>query len=236
MPPKKEKKTKRNKRYGKYQKKSKKYYGNSLSYPISSKTLGIPTTQVVRMRYATDVQLVLGLPGLIGYHYFRANSIYDPDYTATGHTMAGYNNMFALYNHYLVLGSKITVTWSNGAGETAADVPCRVGTFIDADASIAATNYYELLENGKGTSKVIATGNANLHQTTKTTAIYSPKKFFNIQDPKDLRESLGSQFGANPSEGAFFAVWAQPIGSYTANLTANVIIDMVVSFGEPKTI
>lgn len=222
------KKTKRTRR-GKTNRSLNLYYG-------INKTLGIPLNQRVKMRYVTDVPLNLTLPGLIGYHYFRANSIYDPDYTATGHTMAGYNNMFALYNHYLVVGSKITVTWSNGAGETSGDVPCRVGTFIDADASIGATNYYELIENGHGSSRLMASGNSNLYKITRTGATYSPKKFFNVQDPKDLRESLGSQFGANPSEGAFFAVWAQPLGAYTANLTANVVIDYTVVFGEPKTI
>jgi len=41
---------------------------------------------------------------------FRANSCYDPDYTATGHQPMYFDNFALFYNRYRVLASKITVT------------------------------------------------------------------------------------------------------------------------------
>jgi len=42
---------------------------------------------------------------------FRANGLYDPDATlGAGHQPYGFDQLMALYNRYVVLGAKITVT------------------------------------------------------------------------------------------------------------------------------
>lgn len=43
-------------------------------------------------------------------YQFRANSVYDPDYTGIGHQPMYFDNFASLYTKYRVLSSKITVT------------------------------------------------------------------------------------------------------------------------------
>jgi len=43
---------------------------------------------------------------------FRGNSIYDPDYSGAGTRALGAYEMASIYNHYRVVGSRITVTAS----------------------------------------------------------------------------------------------------------------------------
>ena len=73
-----------------------------------------PATKVAKLKYVQEVSIDINDPGLltngIGIHTFRANGCYDPDY-ALGvgqHQPRGWNQFEALYNEYVVLGSKIT--------------------------------------------------------------------------------------------------------------------------------
>ena len=73
-----------------------------------------PRVKLARLRYVQEVEIDTQVPGVltngIGIHTFRANGCYDPDY-ALGigqHQPRSWNQYEALYNEYVVLGSKIT--------------------------------------------------------------------------------------------------------------------------------
>lgn len=219
-----------------YKKKKSTYRRKKYASPIPMGTsLGVPQSRTVRMRYSTDVEIASNA-GVMGVHYFRANSVYDPDATGAGHSPAGFSTMQSLYQHYVVIGSKISITWSNNSSSTTSEVPTRVGVFLNDDNSLGVSNYWELIENGRGTSKMIGSGNSNLYHVTRTMGKFSAKRFFNITDVKDNRNTLGAAVTTNPSEEAYFAVWSQAIGTGTAALAANVTIDYIVTFGEPIVI
>jgi len=66
---------------------------------------------VTRVRYCDNFNLACTAAGSIGKQYMRLNSLYDPDQTGTGH-QTYWNTQFAqIYNRYVVLGSKMTVTF-----------------------------------------------------------------------------------------------------------------------------
>lgn len=51
------------------------------------------------------------------FNVFRANSVFDPDFTGVGTTAAGYGQLASLYSRYRVMGLKATVSFvNNGAG------------------------------------------------------------------------------------------------------------------------
>lgn len=210
----------------------KRKYNKKRSNPYTLSRLGVPTARVVRMKYVDNVTLT-STSGVMAVHYFRANGLYDPDYTGTGHSPAGYTSMAALFNHYIVMGSKIKVTWSNDPGNTSGDPPTRCGVFLNDDVTLASLNYQDLIENGRGQSRLVGSGNANFYSTTSTTGTYSPRKFFNIVDPQDKSDTIGAGIAGNPSEEAIFAVWAQAIGGGSSTLSANIEIDFLVRFQEP---
>jgi len=66
-----------------------------------------PKTLRVKFPYADEIFLTPGLSG--AYHLFRANDLYDPDYTATGHQPLGFDQYMLFYQHFVIVSSKIVV-------------------------------------------------------------------------------------------------------------------------------
>ena len=76
---------------------------------------GFPDRHVARLKYCDFVTLNATASGsavpLI--HHFRANSLYDPDQSSSGHQPRGFDELAAIYDHYCVIGSKIKVSFEN---------------------------------------------------------------------------------------------------------------------------
>lgn len=71
-----------------------------------------PNSKMVRHKYVDTVTMsVAGAPGVAQLYQFRANSMYDPDYTGVGHQPMFRDEMAAQYKHYTVLRSNIIVTF-----------------------------------------------------------------------------------------------------------------------------
>ena len=60
-------------------------------------------------------------PAVVPVHVLRMNSIYDPDYTTTGHQPMGRDQLAELYNRYRVLGFSYEV-W--GSETSTPPLPC----------------------------------------------------------------------------------------------------------------
>lgn len=83
---------------------------NQMSRFISSFN-PFPAVHYATLRYCTNITLVVTTASQASTHYFRANSIHDPDYSGTvfGGQPYGHDTYSNIYNHYQVLGSTITV-------------------------------------------------------------------------------------------------------------------------------
>lgn len=188
---------------------------------------GQPKSKVVKMRYADQIALNAGI-GAAAFYTFRAGSIFDPDYTGTGHQPMGHDQWAQFYNHYVVLGAKITVTFSN---EDAGD-PMIAGVLLNDDTSLTSATVTSIIENGKGAYCHLDTGGGP--GIRRISQKYSAKKFFKC-DVKD-RTDLKATFGTNPTEDAYFVVWtaAMNTGSDPSVVYATVKIDYIVLMSEPK--
>lgn len=188
---------------------------------------GQPKWKVVKMRYVEQLSLNAGIAAIAG-HTFRANSIFDPDQSGAGHQPMGHDEWSSFYNHYTVLGSKITVTFSNQH----ANDPMVAGVFLNDDTALASSSVTSLIENAKGPyCHLDSAGGTGVRRLTKK---FSAKKFFKC-DVKD-RTDLKASFGTNPSEEAYFLVWtaAMNTGSDPSAVYATVKIDYIVLMSEPK--
>lgn len=56
-----------------------------------------------------------------GRYFFRANDMFDPDYTSTGHQPLGFDQWMSLYNKFTVTSSKIKVVFNNTTDYVSAD-------------------------------------------------------------------------------------------------------------------
>jgi len=197
----------------------------------SFRSMGVPASfpsniKFAKLRYVEDIKLDTQAAGVISHYVYRCGSIYDPNYTGTGHQPYGYDTYATLFNHYTVVGAKM---WVRNAPTSSTVNPVYIGTHLSPGVTPAYTTPSEFVEARKGTSKLFNMVNRSCTLTCK----YSAKKFFNLRDVRDNVDRLGSPFGGNPVEDAFFIIW------YTCQETtvawrAQIVIDYIVLFSEPK--
>lgn len=216
---------------------------------------GFPNKKLVKLRYVSQRLMdcgldVNGVPNGIGTCLIRANDLYDPENsvmgsTTGGHQPMGFDQWSAIYNHFTVVGSKITVKFVNTgithvvpglAGIMLTDAP-RIGP------SLFITTLEQLMENRLRTQPTTAglvLGNGN-SETTKTMR-FSARKFFGKSViGEDIYRGSAS---AGPSEEAYFEVYYAPMGGAPAIgaqvmnnpgiITAIIQVDYIALFTEPK--
>lgn len=200
---------------------------------------GFPGRNIVRLRYAERIDIAPAAPASFGFHNFCANGIWDPNITGTGHQPMGFDQWAGFYNHYVVIGSKITVKWQLGTPNEGLNV-IFVGTKITDDAGpiITTGNLFENLSE-RGFSYKMFNPNSNMIRPVTTRSSYSPKKFFNVANVKDNFDRLGALVTANPTEQAVYQLWyanSRDVSLGGVLMQAFVTIDYIVMFSEPKDI
>lgn len=73
---------------------------------VGTKITILPNRMYRTVKYG-DVYDINPSAGVTGVQVFRANGLYDPDATATGHQPRGHDEYAAMYNHFRVLRSRI---------------------------------------------------------------------------------------------------------------------------------
>jgi len=191
---------------------------------------------MVKLTYADQIRLDPTVGGVPKTYVFRANSLFDPDYSFTGHQPLYYDQYSAIYKAYKVYGSKITITGANDYSDQANImgnlVVCNV-TLDPADES----SYTEAIERRKAKYR-------QCQERRPFTLIhhYSAKKLHQIKDVKDAVELEGltgnSGTGTNPGQEAYFVISAHPLykGSDPYSACLNVKIEYIACFFQPRKI
>lgn len=186
---------------------------------------GMPKVRRARLRYSDTVELTSTLGGL-GIYKFRANSIHDPDFDSIGHQPMGHDQWAQLYNHYVVVGAKITVKCLASATVAAGAMGC----YISDDTSVPYSTLDGFIESKRGSWRTFT------HQRNAVSfhTNFSTKKFFNITDIKDNFDRLGALVGSNPLDSAMFNLYYFDLSNLTSSYKAMITIDYIVDYSEPK--
>lgn len=190
--------------------------------------------RLVKMRYLT-YGTITTVGGAMNAQIFRANSIFDPDYSGVGHQPSFHDVYAQLWTKYLVVGSKLRFRFIPYfiTGDTSAAQTVHVcGIKLDSDNTFG-TDYDTYIEdqNQKFTYHASDIGTRLKYLTSN----FSSKKFFGYKDHKDNINRYGANFGSNPSEDAYFVVWAQDNQKSAGGvLRWHAIVDYAVLLMEPK--
>jgi len=196
----------------------------------------IPPTMMVKLRYVEQIKLDPGVGGTLANYFYRANSLYDPNYSGVGHQFYGYDQICDLgYKKYMVLGSKInikTIMPNYTQIQSNAYNQAIISSTVKTSASTTLSTTEEVLENGE----------SRYHFTNQTymkshNNYFSAKKFFGVTDVKD-NENLGAEITDNPATVAYFRISAQPVdkGLDSFAVTILVTIDALCYFHDRQTI
>jgi len=186
---------------------------------------GFPDSITTQLRYFEEFNLTSTTGGISSY-LWRANSIYDPNYSGTGHQPL-YRDEFALiYDHYTVIASKIIVRWMN-----ASTSPFIVSLGLDDDTT-PTTNAYTKAEMNHSTidSLTPLTGSKS-HSVQKC---YWGSKSVLAIDPYFDGEGK-TPMGQDPLEESFFVCTANTPDASTNTIRGSVEIIYSVKFSELRT-
>lgn len=192
----------------------------------------MPDRYGAKLRYVED-DFTLD-PGISApaVQVFSINGLYDPNYTGTGHQPRGFDQFMTMYDHYTVIGAKITVTLAQPAG---AHYNLHVGVACKDNAPAMST-INDYLEGRNLVSRVLKAsevgGTTNLVTLTKTCSV---KKFLGVSRILGASEFRGTT-STNPTEQGYFHIFAQALNS-SVNPTlirGTARIDYLTIFTEPK--
>lgn len=161
--------------------------------------------------------------------FWSCNGMYDPTSAVGGHQPYYFDQMSALYNHYVVIGSKATFWISAGNGNV---VPIQYNVGIDDDTTIPTNGPVYLAETTDGNyGHVIPNTN-----TTVVTQTWSAKKYFG-KDPLDNTELQGTG-SSNPTEQSWYYITVQPLnGTSTGQeVWITIQIEYIAIWKELKTL
>lgn len=189
---------------------------------------GFPPSQVVKHRYIQYNSMdTIGPVAVL--QKFRANSVFDPDFTGLGHQPMNRDLYASLYDHYIVLSAKITV--KAYSAESLSNSPTLMYIeLLDTNTS-AATNYIEAMEGRQTKWRIL-----NTRESTPTLShTFSTKRFFGVTDVDDNTKRLGASKGDNPSEDAIFNIGVIPMDGANNADPVHILttIEYIVKWSEP---
>jgi len=159
-------------------------------------------------------------------HVFRLNSLFDPDFTATGHQPLGFDQWAQFYNHYVVNGCE----WEIQTIPSESIQPVLTGAYVSDDSSIPS-NATDLMELGAE----ISLGNVYTGDAVSTHGSIDIAEFF--RRPRGglaLDDNLKAAVTSNPFEQVYLNIVAQsPVGiSHNTHVLIRLVYDCM--FMEPK--
>lgn len=170
------------------------------------------------MRHEYDEILTMtSNTGTPASYQFRCNGMFDPNHTGTGIQPLYFDQMTAIYNHYVVFKSTFLV-------EFITSHPVCAATYLDDDATVVPTLRNALSQpTGKGGLFPVPTTGAH-----KLSLVWDAKKFFggDIFDNNNLKGYLTS----DPNEQTFFVFLFNDPGAVittTAQVRFRVIYEAV---------
>lgn len=197
-----------------------KNFTNSLT-----RSIGFPRCYHTTLRYAETIVFNGSAPLT---QQFRLNSIFDPNFTGTGHSPMYKSQLEAIYNEYLVKNCTVTLLFSQTNDN---DYPCVITVDVRNDSiTRSGTNIGQRIEDGQ--SSVLQLGYAGSGSAVKT---FSRK--VDIAKQWGIRRTLSPQdydwtasMTANPTNEVFATIQGMAInaGSNNISFMCQVVIDYYV--------
>lgn len=189
---------------------------------------GLSNSLTTRLRYVENYTLTSNA-GAASKQVMRMNSLFDPDFTGTGHQPYYFDQLAALYGRYVVRGCKMTVEFSMIPSATTTVNPSAPGlvAVVGESDGTTSTTLSTLLELPSCKHTLIggANGGANVKRLTLT---FSPEKELGLPWSDD---TVTAGVGSNPSKPWFGTLFFAETGLATASsCIAKVQMDFFVTF------
>lgn len=183
---------------------------------LGSLEYGFPNSITTKLRYHGQY-IYTSTTGAPAPWIFRANGLFDPDYSNVGHQPLYRDTYANIYDYYVVLGAKITVRFHSNSATSG--FLCGI---VASDTPTISTTVDTLCEQNNAVHAVI--GNISSPGTTLFMT-YSPLENLGAQGEDDL--SMLTPVGSDPSTTQYFGIW---VATSDATTTAGCVVDATVEY------
>jgi hypothetical protein len=178
----------------------------------------LPHTLRTKLKYAEHV-VITGTSGALGLYVFNASSLYDPNYTGTGHQPRGFDQLMPLYDHFVVTKSRAKVQFvPTSTSATMAGIAVSATVNNQGDWDDYAEGPYSVCG---ALDAAVTSGGLRVLQLDIS---YDAKKNLGIPDPLTA-DKLQGTISANPVDNAFYHIFIQHAGE-TNSVSCNVLVEI----------
>lgn len=189
-----------------------------------------PASTTKRLRYSTTFALTSTSGVISSTQVFRANDLFDPDFTGTGHQPMGFDQLMVFYNHFCVVKAKIIIQAKNTT-----DAFPTVCARIDAD-STPITSIDRIVEFGGCVTENLDTklgyGATKKLQLSVDIAKLQGVKLAAITADDSLRGTAA----ASPAEVSYFHITLWNTSGTTSSAQFDITLEQTAIFLEPRDI
>jgi hypothetical protein len=187
-----------------------------------------PARTVKMLRYSTSFNIST-TAGAVGTYVFRANDLFDPDFSGTGHQPMGFDQMMLFYNHFCVTHAKMIVTARN-LSTTGSPT-----SFIRQDAgSTTLTVADRILEFGGLVSCVLEPA-VQFGQCKTNVLSLSVARLQGVTESALTADStLRGDSATSPTEVVYFHVGQYDVNAINTSVVYEIILEQRAVFMEPR--
>jgi len=162
------------------------------------------------------------ISGTAQQYTFRANSLFDPDFTSTGHQPFYYDQYISVYEKYRVYAAKLTLRILNGSATSAivCAIPCSqipTITSLSQAMELPRAVYTPPLETN------------NLRSNTVSVNA-STREILGLTKPQLYDADFGATFSSNPVELWYYSLYFAPTSGQLSNLIVQVRLEFDCEF------
>lgn len=198
-----------------------------------------PSNQTFMLRYCPQVVMNPSSLGICSLYQFRANDLYDPDFTSTGGQPRGFDQIMAYYNHFTVVHSRMRVHVSTPTLTSTGNqyvAVCLTGASGDVSSTTTLTDILETIPDTNRDWGMVGTANNGRSVMYDSKWItFDAKRFFGKNLDVLYSDFQGSASGS-PAELAFFNIF---VGAYDRTSDTDAVqvvveLEYTARFSEPK--
>lgn len=192
-----------------------------------------------RMLYYDNAFQLSHMSGFLTCYFFRANDLYDPDFSGTGHQPVGFDQAMLFWEQFCVFSSKISVRFMSNSSNA---VVC--GVFLSPDTVVPAS-IADLQQNGYIKQTMImgatndSTSGGGKHVLSSTSISMDSVRYFSSSNRETYfaNPNFTGNAASSPTELVYFGIFA-----YTFNLSSmyDTYFDVTISydarFWEPRKV
>jgi len=204
--------------------------GNLASKGTSFTKGPLPLTYRSKLRYAETVAFTTGTAGVIGTtNTWLLGSLFDPNYTGTGHQPMGFDQLAALYSKYRVDSCDITLLF-NTLGSTA-DACCAFAVGAPGVSQVALAGTVDRATESNTVSTCVLSPSGNSRTQTVKFHVDLAKVCGLTRAQYTADDKFQALISASPALSAFLEIG---VGSYSGvaaeAVSCQVVIDFNASF------